>query len=176
MQRFRTAVLAFLMSLLVACSPEHNWRQVGFEGATLKSQLPCKPDRTTRDVDMAGLRLQLQVAGCESGSAVLAIMTARLPVGADANALMQGWQEATLANMHARDVQRDPWVMSGQLPLAAALRVAARGQRADGQPVAMQAVWGAVAEHEQVRLVHAVVYDLTVAPELAQTLFDGVQP
>lgn len=176
MQRPCLAVPALLISLLAACSPEHNWRQVAFEGATLKSQLPCKPDRTTREVEMAGLRLQLQVAGCESGSAVLAVMTTRLPAGADALALLQGWQDATLANMHAQDVQRQPWLRPQWLPLASASKVSARGQRADGQPVSVQAVWGAVAENEQVRLVHAVVYDRSISTEMAQNLFDGVQP
>lgn len=176
MRRPCLAVPALLTSLLMACSPEHNWRQVGFEGTALKSQLPCKPDRTTREVEMAGLRLQLQVAGCESGSAVLAVMTARLPAGADAHALLQGWQEATLAHVQALDVQRQPWNRPAWLPLASAGKVSAHGQRADGQPVSMQAAWGAIAENEQVRLVHAVVYDRSISPDMAQTLFDGVQP
>jgi hypothetical protein len=176
MRRPCLAVSALLTCLLMACSPEHNWRQVGFEGTALKSQLPCKPDRTTREVEMAGLRLQLQVAGCESGSAMLAVMTASLPAGADAHALLQGWQEATLAHVQAQDVQRKPWSKPSWLPLASASQVSAHGQRSDGQPVSMQAAWGAIAEHEQVRLVHAVVYDRTMSPEMAQTLFDGVQP
>ena len=41
-------------SFLSACSPEQNWREVGFEGAALKAQLPCKPDRTTRSVPLGG--------------------------------------------------------------------------------------------------------------------------
>ena len=176
MQRSCLAALAFLTCLLAACSPEHNWRQIGFEGATLKSQLPCKPDRTTREVEMAGLRLQLQVAGCESGSAMLAVMTTRLPAGADAQALLLGWQEATLHHMQAREVRRQDWSRPQWLPLASASRVAARGLRSDGQAVMAEAVWGAVAENDQVRLVHAIVYDRNLSPEMAQTFFEGVQP
>ena len=47
---------------------------------------------------------------------------------------------------------------------------------ADGEPVKMDAVWGAVAEGERVRLLHAVVYDRNIAAQLANTLFDGVKP
>jgi hypothetical protein len=54
--------------------------------------------------------------------------------------------------------------------------VQAPGLRANGEPVNMDAVWGAVADRERVRLVHAVVYDRKIAVELANTLFDGIKP
>jgi hypothetical protein len=56
------------------------------------------------------------------------------------------------------------------------LRVQAPGLRANGEPVNMDAVWGAVAEGERVRLLHAVVYDRKIEAELANTLFDGIKP
>ena len=164
-------------ALLAACSPEQNWRQVTFESTTLKAQLPCKPDRTTREVPLGGAPVQLAVAGCESGGAMLAVMTAALPAGADAQAVLAGWQQATLANLQAGSaVQTDTWQRPGMLPLGAAQRIQAQGRRADGQPVAAQAVWGAFPEGDHLRVVHAVVYAGKIAPELPQGLFDGVQP
>ena len=62
------------------------------------------------------------------------------------------------------------------LPVPAALRLSAQGRRADGQPVAVQAVWGALVEGDHVRLVHAAVYDRQVAAELADTLFESLKP
>jgi hypothetical protein len=62
------------------------------------------------------------------------------------------------------------------LPLAASMQVQAPGFRANGEGVTMAAVWGAMAEGERVRLVHAVVYDKTISPEMANTLFDGIKP
>jgi len=62
------------------------------------------------------------------------------------------------------------------LPLAASVRLQAPGLRANGEPVRMDAVWGAVAEGERVRVVHAVVYDAKIQPEMANTLFDGIKP
>ncbi len=162
--------------LLGACSPELNWRDVGFDGTRLKAQLPCKPDRATRTVPLGGVPVDMQVAGCESGGAMVAVMTAALPAGTDALAVMQGWQQATLANLQAGDAQRQAWLRPGMLPLPAAQRVATQGLRADGQAVSAQAVWGALSEGDHVRLVHAAVYARQIAPELAEGLFDGIKP
>ena len=52
----------------------------------------------------------------------------------------------------------------------------APAQRANGQTLNMDAVWGAVAEGEKVRLVHAVVYDAQKSVTLANTLFEGIKP
>jgi hypothetical protein len=171
------ALSALALALtLSGCSPDLNWRQTGFEGTTFKADLPCKPDRTTRQVPLGGLPVDLQVSGCESGTAMVAVMTAALPSGSDANALLQGWQQATLANLQAQDAQRQAWARPGMLPLPAAQRLSAQGRRADGQPVAVQAVWGALVEGDHVRLVHAAVYDRQVAAELADTLFESLKP
>ena len=165
-----------LLAPLLACSPDLNWRQTGFEGTNFQAQLPCKPDRTTRQVPLGGLPVNLQVVGCEAGSAMVAVMSAALPPGADANALLSGWQQATLSQMQAPDAQRQPWSRTGMLALPAALRLNAQGQRSDGQLVAMQAVWGAFVEGDHVRLVHAAVYERQVSAELADALFEGLKP
>jgi hypothetical protein len=172
----KVVLCVLFASSLAACSPDQNWRQTGFEGTNLKADLPCKPDRTTRQVPLGGLPVNLQVAGCEAGSAMVAVMTAALPAGTDANALLLGWQKVTLNNIQAKDAQRQDWTPKGLLALPAAQRIGAQGQRSDGQDVEAQAVWGAFVEGEHVRLVHAVVYDRKIPPELADTLFESLKP
>jgi hypothetical protein len=176
------ALLVSLTTVLTlsACSPEQNWRDVSLQDSGLKLQLPCKPDRTTRQVSLGNMPLNLQVVGCESGTAIVALMSVALLSGADASAVMLLWQKATLDN--ARGVQplavgqTQAWHRPGQLPLSASVRVQSAGQRANGEPVRMDAVWGAVAQGDRVRLVHAVVYDRQMAPELANTLFESIRP
>ena len=104
MRTYYPAVMASLTLGLVlsACSPSQNWREVTLEGTSLKAQLPCKPDRTTRSVPLGGVPVDLQVVGCESGSAIVAVMTAPLQAGADANALLAGWQKATARGLSIR--------------------------------------------------------------------------
>jgi hypothetical protein len=172
------ASLTFALTLS-ACSPEQNWRDVSLEGTALKAQLPCKPDRTMRSVPLGGVPVDLQMVGCESGTAMVAVMTALLPAGADANAVMLGWQKVTLDNARVQQPLasgRPTWHRPGQLPLAASVRLQAPGLRANGEPVRMDAVWGALAEGDRVRVVHAVVYDPKIQPEMANTLFDGIKP
>jgi len=177
-----SALMACLLGALTlsACSPEQNWRDVTFEGGALKVQLPCKPDRTTRSVPLGGLPVDLQVVGCESGTAMVAVMSAALPAGSDASAVMAAWQKVTLDNARVTQPlaagRQQAWHRPGQLPLATSLRVQAPGLRANGEPVNMDAVWGAVAEGERVRLVHAVIYDRKIAVELSMTLFESIQP
>jgi hypothetical protein len=182
MRIYSSALVASLFGALTlsACSPAQNWRDVAFEGSALKVQLPCKPDRTNRSVPLGGVPVELQVVGCESGTAMVAVMSAALPVGSDAGAVMAAWQKATLGNARVTQPlaagQQQAWHRPGQLHLATSLRVQAPGLRANGEPVNMDAVWGAVAEGERVRLVHAVVYDRKIEAELANTLFDGIKP
>ena len=118
--------------------------------------------------------------GCESGSAIVAVMSAPLQAGADANALLAGWQKATLDNVRVTRPlaagQQQVWHRPGQLPLASSVRIQAKGLRPDGEAVLMDAVWGAVAEGDRVRLIHAVVYDRQIQPEMANTLFEGLKP
>lgn len=173
------ATCLMLVLNLSACSPDQNWRDVSLEGSPLKAQLPCKPDRTTRSVPLGGVPVDLQVVGCESGTAMVAVMTATLPAGADANAVLLGWQKATLDNARVPQplaLGQPAWHRPGYLPLAASVRVQAPGLRANGEPVSMDAVWGAMAEGDRVRVVHAVVYDPKIQPEMANTLFDGIKP
>jgi len=175
MRLTRTALLVLVASLW-GCSPSMNWRVLALDGTRLQAQLPCKPDRTSRQVPMGTQMVELQVAGCEAGGAVLAVMTTPLPAGTDANALLQGWQQVTLGHVRAQEARRAPWHASGMLPLADAVRVSANGQHPDGQPVHMQAVWGAWSEDGQLRLLHAVVYSSRASEEPAQTLFESFKP
>ncbi len=182
MQTFFSALVASLTLglCLGACSPDQNWREVSLEGASLKVQLPCKPDRTTRSVPLGGSPVDLQVVGCESGDAMVAVMSASLQPGADAHALLMGWQKATLDHAGVQQPlmasQQETWHPPGFLPLASAVRIQAQGRGGDGRAVFMSAAWGAVAEGERVRVVHAVVYGRRDTAELASNLLDGIHP
>jgi hypothetical protein len=182
MKSIRIGLWACLLPTLwlSACSPDQNWREIVLEGTAFKVQLPCKPDRATRSVVMNNTPAQLQVVGCESAGSMIAFMTVELQAGADANALMEGWQKVTLENMRAdtvgTPVQQQVWHRPGQLPLKASLRLQAKGFNPNGQVVKLDAVWGAVAAGDRVRLIHAVVYAPNISPELANTLFEGLRP
>lgn len=173
----RMALAAPWFAVLLACSPALNWREVALQGASAHALLPCKPDRTTRSVPLGGAPTELAVAGCDAAGATFAVMTATVPAGAAPDAVLAGWQQATLANMQAdaASVQRSDFRPPGGLPLPHAQRLVAQGRRGDGRPVAAQAVWSArAAPAGGYELLHAVVYAERANPAAADAFFGGL--
>lgn len=177
MTMLRLALAAPLLAALLACSPALNWRELALAGSSAHALLPCKPDRTTRSVPLGGAPTELSVAGCDAAGATFAVMTATVPAGQPPDAVLAGWQQATLANMQAdaAGVQRSDFRPSGGLPLPHAQRIVAQGRRGDGRPVAAQAVWSAhAAPGGGTELLHAVVYADRPQPAAAKAFFDGL--
>jgi len=152
------AAIFFSVLGLSACQPSLNWRNVQMPETTLSFELPCKPDKTTKPVSMAGQTLELSVLGCEAGDAVWAVMSAKLSADADRTELLKGWRQATLQNMRANQIEDATWMPARMTALPGALRLKAIGTTAKGEPVRAHAVWFAHLEGDSVRVVHAVVY------------------
>lgn len=168
--------LLLLALLCTACSPALNWRETRLTDTSLVALLPCEPDHATRSVPLGGVPTELKMAGCDAAGATFAIMVAEAPA-AQAGSLLNGWRTATLANIHAQDIQTQVFHPRGVLALPESVRVMARGQRADGRPVDAQAVWVArlVPGQSSAQLVHAVVYSERPMPEAAETFFGGIK-
>lgn len=147
---------------ITACMPVFDWRDVSVAPATATVVLPCKkPDRTEREIPLGGVATTLAMAGCEAGGATFAVMATVLPEGQEPDEALAGWQQATLANVHARpeSIEREPFRPLGGLPLPHAEHLVVQGQRADGKPVQAQAAWTAHAAADgRITLLHAVMY------------------
>jgi len=124
----------------------------------LRFELPCKPDRTVRAVNMAGQSLDLAVAGCEADGAVWALMSASVNSSVNREELFKGWRQATLQNMHAQVVSEVPFVPKAPAALPGAVRLKAQGLDPQGQGITAHVIWFAYPDSDQIRLVHAVVY------------------
>jgi hypothetical protein len=169
-----------LASILVAawlagCSPALNWREVRIEPAPLVALLPCKPDRASRTLELAGEAVELGMTGCDADGATFAVGRLRLGVGASAGAAMTQWRSATLANMRASDIHEQPFQPAGSLDLPQSVRLSAAGQRADGRAVKSQAVWFARSSGDGLWLFHAVIYADNLKPETADAFFGGLR-
>ena len=159
-------------TLLTACSPTLNWREVRPEGTRLALLLPCKPDRAQKIVPLGGPATPLSMLGCDAGDATFAVAVADLGDAAKVAPVLAQWQSLTLANMKARSA---PQVLPLKLPGAAALPpaslVKAEGQGPDGKPVSGQAAY--FAQGSQVFQV--VMYSPRIAPEVAETFFSSLK-
>ncbi|MRD49043.1 hypothetical protein [Caenimonas koreensis] len=162
---------AVVASFATACSPTFNWRDVNVEGTSLKAMLPCKPDKDSREVPMAGKPAMLEVLACDAGSAKFALLHADIgDVTRVGDALWQ-WRLATLANLRGAAARDAPFTPPGATPVPQAAKVSAIGQRADGSKVESQAAYFASGSH----VFQAVIYADRITPEMTESFFAGLQ-
>lgn len=169
MPRFAPALLLALAA--AACSPTFNWREIRVEPTPLRAMLPCKPDKATRKVPMAGADVDLEVLGCEAGGATFAVLHATLPDPTRANEVLVQWNRATLANLHGTPTASVAFAPAGATPLPGAQRVSATGKRADGSAVRGEAAYFARGSE----VFQAVVYASDPKPASLQPFFDGLR-
>jgi hypothetical protein len=89
--------LIAIVCLLAACTPTFNWREVGFDGLPVTALLPCKPDRGTRQVPIAGQPRAMTMAGCESGGALFTVAVVNMDDTAQVAAAQAELQAANKA-------------------------------------------------------------------------------
>ncbi|NJS35800.1 MAG: hypothetical protein HC765_04135 [Brachymonas sp.] len=92
---------------LMACTPTFNWREVSLEQAGTSSAvsalLPCKPDRGTRAVQLAGQSVQMSMAGCEAGGAMFTVAFVKVQQAAQLQAVATDWKSSNPAT-HSRQL------------------------------------------------------------------------
>lgn len=171
MPTFTTVFVLLLTMGLGACSPALNWREARIKGTDLIAMLPCKPDDGARVVPLAGRDVEMHMTGCDAAGATFAIADVRSAQGTVVPDVMGQWRTATLANMGARQSQDVPRKeVPGESPTSTTM-VLAQGQRKDGTPVMMQAVWFV----RGTQVFHAVVYAQRIAPDMTETFFQGLK-
>jgi hypothetical protein len=169
MPRLAPALLLALAA--AACSPTFNWREIRVESTPLRAMLPCKPDKASRTVPMAGADVQLEVLGCETGGATFALLHATLQDPSRADEVLVQWNRATLANLHGTASASRAFMPAGATPLPGAQRVSAGGKRQDGSAVRGEAAYFSRGP----QVFQAVVYASDPKPEWLQPFFDGLR-
>ena len=156
---------------LAGCSPALDWREVRLEAAPLKAMLPCKPDKGTRQVPMAGREVALDALACEAGGSTFAVLCADSGGPAAADASLQQWQAASLATMRGKMVRQSRFVPAGALDLPGSVQVVASGQRADGSAIEAQAAYFARGNH----VFQAAVYSQRLDARATEPFFAGLR-
>ena len=159
---------AVALTVLTACNPTFNWRDVRPEGTRLALLLPCKPDKAQRTVPMASQQTEMNLLSCDAGGVTFAVSMADVNDAGKTDAVLAQWQSATLTNIKAGStITRDAFKVPGLA--TAAVMVKATGQRANGQAVSSQAAYFAQDSH----VFQAVMYADAISPEVADTFFSG---
>jgi hypothetical protein len=165
------AVWLVAVSALAACSPTFDWREVRTAQGGLVALLPCKPEKDSRSVPMAGREVSLDALSCRTGGATFAVLTADIEDAARAGEVLAQWKTATLAKLHSPSAQETAFQPPGARQLPQSLQVLASGQRADGSKVESQAAYLARGSH----VFQAVIYADHLKPEAAEPFFSGLK-
>jgi hypothetical protein len=130
------------LALLVACQPGLNWREVRIDGSALSLLLPCKPDRATRRISLAGAEVDMHLVSCSAQGGTYAISLASLPATSDVDAAMVHWRRATLAHVAATHLVELPTARSPALKLATRLvRLQGAGLSPAGGALQVEVWW-----------------------------------
>lgn len=170
-----TFVTLSTLSLLLACTPALDWREVRFEGtleagdaSPLTALLPCKPDRATREQTVGGERVSLSMMGCPATGATFTLSRMVLKNAAKAPQVLAAWQAATLANLMPHNASlvdqtpTQPAASSFNVPGASGWPVASRSSGAAGQ-----VAWFAQLAGTDIVLYQAAIYGAQHAKPLS---------
>lgn len=169
----------WVLTVLAACSPALDWRDVRLEPAQVRASLPCKPERMERPAELAGHGVDLHMLGCVADQSTFALACAELPEAAAPATVLTHWRAAVLASMGtaaagaagAKDV---PFVLAGALELPQSVRTQARGSTQDGAPLHLQAVWFAQPQASRVSACHAIVFGPQPQIDAGQQFFESL--
>ncbi len=175
---FRWPLAVLVAGAALACSPAFNWREAPVGGDGLVALLPCKPDRATRDVTLAGERVALEMAGCEAGGATFTVARTLAADVPQAAARLRAWQESIAANLRAAAPQSEPAVVRGAVAEPPPVRTLASGVDAQGRPVQAQSLWFAAPRNAPpggLALYQASVLGEPREPGAAAVFFEGLR-
>ncbi|MES2787810.1 MAG: hypothetical protein V4684_20245 [Pseudomonadota bacterium] len=171
--RARAPAFAVLLvsSVLAACSPTFNWRDVHVEPTHLKALLPCKPEKASREVTMVERKVALEVLGCEAGGATFALLHADIGDASRAGDALRQWRIATLANLRGTSARDTAFTPAGATALPQSAQVVATGQRADGSKVQSHAAYFARGS----QVFQAVIYTDELRMDMTDPFFSSLK-
>ena len=159
------------LAALAGCTPALNWREVRPEGAELVALLPCKPDRQTRSVTLAGAAVSMQVLGCNAAGTTWGVATADMGDSARVDDALAGLRAARARNLDGREGEARPATVAGLGPDQRALRLVVDGRRPDGTPVREHALLFA----HGTRVFHAAALGGEPSAEALEAFFGGMK-
>jgi hypothetical protein len=127
------------MTWLTACSPALDWREAQIEGPGLVAMFPCRPVGQSRQIELAGAAVKMEMQACETGGATFAVGTVDMKDPAAVGPALSALRDATLGKLASPTVTAAPtgWNLTGSTPQPAAGRWQVNSQRQDGSPLSL---------------------------------------
>jgi hypothetical protein len=153
------------------CSQGMDWRETRPEGAGVVAQFPCKPDRHSRPVVVAGATARMEMLVCSAGGVTFAVSFLDLADPALVASVLAELRSKALSNIGGRQVHSLPVQVSGMTPNPQAALVSMTGRLPDGAAVEEQAAFFV----KGLRVYQASAIGATLAPEATATFFSGLK-
>lgn len=96
---------AILLTLLTACTPEHNWREMPAADGAVRVAFPSRPHSETRDLPLAGESVPFTLTAAMVGNTVFAVGHLDLPATTADTTLEQARYKQVLEDSLARNLQ-----------------------------------------------------------------------
>lgn len=157
--------------LLAACSPTLDWREVRPTGSELKALLPCKPERVTRALTLAGSEVQFELLACNAGNVTWAVASADVGDPARVGPALAALRRARAVNLDGRETFYAPAAVRGISAGPVGLRFTVAGRQPDGLGVTEESILFA----HGTWVVHAAALGASPAPAAVQSFFDGLE-
>lgn len=164
---------ALLASLaLSACSPTYNWRESSDSGAHFSVLLPGKPASVTRQVDLDGPKVEMNMTAAEVDGTTFAVGTAELGDSPAAGKALDAMATALLNNIGG--TARAEAVLPGKTEAyGRVLDLDARGS-VRGRP--QRLVARLAARDKRIYQILILGEDKAVTDEIVETFFASFKP
>ncbi len=162
---------AVFCGLLTACAPTLDWRDTRPEGSGLQLQFPCRAGGQSRDLALAGMRVNLALHACAAGGLTWGLGHADVADPARVGPALAELAAAARANVGASASAPLPLAVRGATPNPNSGRWRVQGRLPDGTPVQMQVAVFA----RGTQVFQATVLGPQVPPEGADIFFASMQ-
>ncbi len=165
------SVLLLAMSVLVACAPALDWRDVRLADSEVVALFPCKPDRHARTVSLAQQPVRLVLYACTAGGATWALAAAEVADPAQVGPALVELRGAAMQNLSATQAAAKPLRVDGATPNVHSERIEIRGRMPDGRVVTEQLALFA----KGTQVYQATALSEKLGGEAADIFFDGLR-
>jgi hypothetical protein len=167
-----TRLIWLLAAMLAACSPALDWRDTRFaEADGALAVFPCKPDRVSRRVTIAGSPVMLSLASCSTAGMTFALSHAEFDDAAKVDPALAELRTLAATNIGGTARSIPSAAVRGMTPHALAGRLVIDGHRPDGRPLHEQALFFA----RERRVFQATLIGDAIDAEAADTFFAALR-
>jgi hypothetical protein len=101
MRPLHLILTATLSTMLLACSPQFNWRDYSSDAAPYRVMFPDKPASHTRSIDLDGMKVDMTMTAVQVNGTMFAVGTAEAPDAAAAEKALGAMKTALVNNIGA---------------------------------------------------------------------------